>query len=102
MGGGALPWPMPTQPATLTATRVATKAMSTFFIGVPLSSRHAMHTSYLAAPLVARCRHCVHCLRRRWGTLEGDCVLGDTVRRRGRSVPLGEGRGRATGGAHGR
>src|ERR1700720_4619516 len=55
MGGGALPLPMPTQPATLTATRVATKAMSTFFIGVPLSSRHAMHTSCLAAPLVARC-----------------------------------------------
>jgi hypothetical protein len=47
--------PMPTQPATLTATRVATKAMSTFFIGVPLSSRHAMHTSCLAAPLVVRC-----------------------------------------------
>ena len=55
MGGGALPLPTPTQPATLTATRVATKAMSTFFIGVPLSSRHAMHTSCLAAPLVARC-----------------------------------------------
>ena len=55
MGGGALPLPMPTQPATLTATRVATKAMSTFFIGVPLSSRHAMHTSCLAAPLVVRC-----------------------------------------------
>jgi hypothetical protein len=57
-GGGALPLPlpMPAQPATLTATRVATKAMSSFFIGVPLSSRHAMHTSCLAAPLVARCR----------------------------------------------
>jgi hypothetical protein len=55
MGGGALPLPTPTQPATLTATRVATKAISTFFIGVPLSSRHAMHTSCLAAPLVVRC-----------------------------------------------
>jgi hypothetical protein len=55
MGGGALPLPMPTQPATPTATRVATKAMSTFFIGVPLSSRHAVHTSCLAAPLVVRC-----------------------------------------------
>jgi hypothetical protein len=54
MGGGALPLPMPTQPATLTATRVATKAISTFFIGVPLFSRHAMHTSCLAAPLVVR------------------------------------------------
>ena len=29
MGGGALPLPMPTQPATLTATRVATKAIRT-------------------------------------------------------------------------
>src|SRR3974390_1118056 len=37
MGGGALPLPMPTQPETLTATRVATKATSTFFIGIPLS-----------------------------------------------------------------
>src|SRR6516165_4278153 len=36
-GGGPLPLPMPTQPATLTATRVATKANRTFFIGVPLS-----------------------------------------------------------------
>src|SRR6516164_7078769 len=54
MGGGALPLPMPTQPETLTATRVATKANSTFFIGIPLSSRHAIHTSCLAAPLVAR------------------------------------------------
>ena len=77
-----MPLPMPTQPATLTAMRVATKATSTFFIGVPLSSRHTMHTSCLAIPLVARCRRCVHCLRRQWGTLEGDCVLGDTVRAR--------------------
>ena len=45
----------PAHPAMLTATRVATRAMSTFFIGVPLSSRHAMHTSCLAAPLVVRC-----------------------------------------------
>ena len=88
IGGGALPLPlpMPAQPATLTATRVATKAMSTFFIGVPLSSRHAMHTSCLAAPLVARCRQCVHCLRRQWGTFKGDCVLGDTVRCQGKLI----------------
>ena len=31
IGGGGLPLPMPTHPATLTATRVATKATSTFF-----------------------------------------------------------------------
>src|SRR4029079_8522622 len=37
--GGAFPLPKPAQPETLTATRVATKANSTFFIGVPLSSR---------------------------------------------------------------
>src|SRR6185369_9565259 len=78
IGGGALPLPlpMPAQPATLTATRVATKAMSTFFIGVPLSSRQAMHTSCLAALLVARCRQCVHCLRRQWGTSKETVSLG--------------------------
>src|SRR6516225_6840372 len=64
MGGGALPLPMPTQPATLTAMRVATKATSTFFIGIPLSSRHAIHTSCLAAPLVAR--------QSQWFTGSGD------------------------------
>jgi hypothetical protein len=44
-GGGAFPFPLPrpAQPETLTATRVATKANNTFFIGVPLSSRPAMH-----------------------------------------------------------
>ena len=48
MGGGALPLPMPTQPETLTATRVATKANSTFFIGVPLFFHaHARHTFVL-------------------------------------------------------
>jgi hypothetical protein len=58
IGGGALPLPlpMPAEPATLTATRVATKAMT--------ASPHAMHTSCLAVPLVARCRQCVHCFRR--------------------------------------
>ena len=76
MGGGALPLPMPTQPATLTATRVATKAMSTFFIGVPLSSRHAMHTSCLAAPLVGPLPSMVHRLRRQWGTSKGTVSLG--------------------------
>ena len=77
-GGGALPLPLPipAQPATLTATRVATNAMSTFFIGVPLSSRHAMHTSCLAVPLVARRRQCVHCLRRQWGTSKETVSLG--------------------------
>src|SRR6516162_10005431 len=44
MGGGALPLPMPTQPETLTATRVATKANSTFFIGVPFLSRPTRFT----------------------------------------------------------
>jgi len=33
----------------------------------------------LAAPLVARCRQCVHCLRRQWGNFEGDFVFGDTA-----------------------
>ena len=80
-GGGALPFPlpMPAQPATLTATRVATKAMSTFFIGVPLFSRHAMHTSCLAALLVARCRQCVHCLRRQRALQTGLCPRGHSL-----------------------
>ena len=88
MGGGALPLPlpMPTQPATLTATRVATKAMSTFFIGVPLSSRHAMHTSCLAAPLVARCRRCVHCLRDRGALWKGTVSLGTQLGAPGKFV----------------
>jgi hypothetical protein len=34
-GGGALPLPKPAQPETLTATRVATKANTSFFIGAP-------------------------------------------------------------------
>jgi hypothetical protein len=33
--GGALPLPTPTQPETLTATRVATSANRSFFIGIP-------------------------------------------------------------------
>jgi hypothetical protein len=45
IGGGALPLPlpMPAQPATLTATRVATKAMSTFFIGSPFFTPRDAH-----------------------------------------------------------
>jgi hypothetical protein len=39
-GGGALPLPTPTQPDTLTATRVATSANRSFFIAIP----------YVAAP----------------------------------------------------
>src|SRR5215212_3506444 len=35
-GGGALPLPRPAQPATLTATRVASKAARTLVIGYPL------------------------------------------------------------------
>ena len=75
IGGGALPLPMPTHPATLTATRVATKATSTFFIGIPLSSRHAIHTSCLAAPLVARFPPIVHRLQHFEGQL---CPWGHT------------------------
>src|SRR5215471_10672310 len=56
---------MPTQPATLTATRVATKATRTFFIGVPLSFTPTRGTlSCFAAPLVAR--------RSQWFTGSGD------------------------------
>src|SRR6516164_11640976 len=82
-GGGPLPLAMPTQPATLTATRVATKANRTFFIGVPLSFTPTRGTlSCFAAPLVAR--------RSKWFTGSGDvgqfkrdCVFGDTGTRRG-------------------
>jgi hypothetical protein len=53
-GGGAFPFPLPrpAQPETLTATRVATKAHNTFFIGGPLSSRPAMH--FVPRPTVGR------------------------------------------------
>jgi hypothetical protein len=80
MGGGALPLPMPTQPETLTATRVATKANSTFFIGVPLSFTPAIHTSCLAAPLVAPLNPMVHRLRRQCGTSKGTVSLGTQLR----------------------
>ena len=78
MGGGALPLPlpMPAQPATLTATRVATKATSTFFIGIPLSFTPR------DAPFVPRCtvgrplKPMVHRLRRQWGTSKGTVSLG--------------------------
>ena len=52
-----------------------------FSLEFPFLSRHAMHTSCLAAPLVAR--------GSQWftgsgdsGHFKGDCVLGDTVTRR--------------------
>src|SRR5205085_4238328 len=75
MGGGALPLPMPTQPETLTATRVATKAMSTFFIGVPLSftprDAHFVPRCTIGRPLPSM----VHRLRRWWGTSKGTVSL---------------------------
>ena len=78
MGGGALPLPlpMPAQPATLTATRVATKATSTFFIGVPLSftpcDSHFVPRCTVSRPL----NPMVHRLRRQWGTSKGTVALG--------------------------
>ena len=75
-GGGPLPLPMPTQPATLTATRVATKANSTFFIGVPLSftpcDSHFVPRCTVSRPL----NPMVHRLRRQWGTSKGTVSLG--------------------------
>jgi len=80
MGGGALPLPMPTQPATLTATRVATKATSTFFIGVPLSftprDSHFVPRCTVSRPL----NPMVHRLRRQWGTSKGTVSLGTQLR----------------------
>ena len=68
--------PMPTQPATLTATRVATKAMSTFFIGVPLiftpRDAHFVPRCTIGRPLPST----VHRLRRQWGTSKGTVSLG--------------------------
>src|SRR6516225_9137809 len=76
MGGGALPLPMPTQPETLTATRVATKATSTFFIGVPLSftprDSHFVPRCTVSRPL----NPMVHRLRRQGGTSKGTVSLG--------------------------
>ena len=79
MGGGALPLPMPTQPETLTATRVATKATSTFFIGVPLSftprDSHFVPRCTVSRPL----NPMVHRFRRQWGTSKGTVSLGTQV-----------------------
>src|SRR6516164_6761833 len=76
MGGGALPLPMPTQPETLTATRVATKATSTLFIGVPLSftprDSHFVPRCTVSRPL----NPMVHRLRRQGGTSKGTVSLG--------------------------
>src|SRR6516225_277767 len=80
MGGGALPLPMPAQPATLTATRVATKATSTFFIGIPLSftprDAHFVPRYTVGRPL----KPMVHRLRRQWGTSKGTVSLGTQLR----------------------
>jgi hypothetical protein len=75
-----LPLPTPTQPATLTATRIATKATSTLFIGIPLSFAPR------DAHFVPRCtvgrppKPMVHQLRRQWGTSKGTVSLGTQLR----------------------
>ena len=80
IGGGALPLPMPTQPATLTATRVATKATSTFFIGIPLSFT-PRDAHFVPRCTVGRPRKpMVHRLRRQWGTSKGTVSLGTQLR----------------------
>ena len=80
MGGGALPLPMPTQPATLTATRVATKATSTFFIGIPLSFT-PRDAHFVPRCTVGRPRKpMVHRLRRQRGTSKGTVSLGTQLR----------------------
>jgi hypothetical protein len=111
-GGGAFPFPLPrpAQPETLTATRVATKAHNTFFIGGPLSSRPAMH--FVPRPTVGRAARIKGSMAPEIGPprapyshlssfelpknlvawlitgrlllfsfLAADCVLGDTVRK---------------------
>jgi hypothetical protein len=56
-----LPLPIPAQPETLTATTVATKATNSFFIGVPLCSRQAMH--FVRRSNVGRAAHIKGSLR---------------------------------------
>jgi hypothetical protein len=75
-----LPLPMPTQPATLTATRAATKATSTFFIGIPLSFT-PRDAHFVPRCTVGRPRNpMVHRLRRQWGTSKGTVSLGTQLR----------------------
>ena len=92
MGGGALPLPMPTQPETLTATRVATKATSTFFIGVPLSftsrDSHFVPRCTVSRPL----NPMVHRLRRQWGISKGTVSLGTQLPSRPVAMCLWAGR----------
>ena len=72
--------PMPTQPETLTATRVATKATSTFFIGIPLSFT-PRDAHFVPRCTVGRPRKpMVHRLRRQWGTSKGTVSLGTQLR----------------------
>jgi hypothetical protein len=76
MGGGALPLPMPTQPETLTATRVATKAMSTFLhwsspFFTPRDA-HFVPRCTIGRPLPSM----VHRFRRQWGTSKETVSLG--------------------------
>jgi hypothetical protein len=82
MGGGALPLPMPTQPETLTATRVATKANRTFFIGVPLSftprDSHFVPRCTVGRPAEPNGSSAPETVRQ----FKGDRVFGDTVTRR--------------------
>ena len=71
IGGGAFPLPRPAQPETLTATRVAIKAMSTLFIGsspfyTPRDA-HFVPRCTVGRPLPSM----VHCLRGRWATSKG-------------------------------
>jgi hypothetical protein len=76
-----LPLPMPAQPATLTATRVATKATSTFFIGIPLfhATRYTLRASlHRWSPAEANGSPAPETV----GHFKRDCVLGDTVTRR--------------------
>jgi hypothetical protein len=47
-----LPLPMPTQPDTLTATRVATSAIRSFFIGIPSAAAPCDQTQW--APIATR------------------------------------------------
>jgi hypothetical protein len=72
-----LPLPIPAQPATLTATRVATKATSTFFIGTPLSftprDSHFVPRCTVGRPLKPNGS-------RQWGTSKGTVSLGTQLR----------------------
>ena len=80
MGGGPYPCRCRRSQQRLPQRESRPKRRVLFSLEFPFLSRHAMHTSCLAAPLVASRKPMVHRLRRQWGTSKGTVSLGTQLR----------------------